>query len=799
MPARKPGAGIKLNVSSPAEEQFAKFIRGTTPWIVWLGGIPLACLAFRLAAATSHLTGLFTACLSIGTLVVTAVTWHTTHARRWGRIHHVLNSAAALTLITLVTARGPAAWHGTLAVLYAVGGLILCLVWNVRYARTEDGVEDVLTVKRQKARKHVDLAYVVRVLAGRAPVIRHAGERGGKVIPILAAPWREVPRAVAGDAPPAIAGAVLDADHVTPEAGAAADRMWRAIQKNFRDLAAHKIPDLNGARIKALDVKPWRIRTEVVLMRGVQTPKVIIDVREQIASQNALPLTSIIATPSRRRHDRVFLDFVLEDTLAIVRWWPGPTAAGESIAAAPTRFGLYEDRVYAERFGPAITEDMAKKLGRPEKNLSHLMAEGMNGAGKSSAFRVLVIDGVTRIDCEDWLIDTVKKLQTFGQLGQAFQWFATTIPEAQKLTRFLADVVIPVRADYLGSHGYDNWEPGCGLPYLRVWVEEGGIIANELEKLDAVLNSARSAGVEINLSVQRAHHALVDTNVRAAFGETMSFGCKSSDDVFAMPDELRDAGADPGQWANRQPGKNFYAATDKDLERHLMPDRAFNVDVKEGRELIAKYAPVREAWIAKNCPDWVSLLTEADGGKVYAKRTTGAAVLAKISATESKKLAAAGDAAPAEEYETPVLGEDEEIVEAEIVPEDDTDDEEITVDELDLDPETAAGVAEDAGIDPRSPQPPFDPADSLTFPARQAPPEDERGAALALMRSYLMDKGEGFEFAPRDVYDDLCPRVGRSAGWVRDKLLTLADEGLLDHDRGEGRYRVLGPRLRIAT
>lgn len=792
MPARKPSAGMKLNISSPAEEHFAKFVRGTTPWIVWLGGIPLACVMFYLVARATHHVPLLTGALAAGDAVVTLVTWHSSHAKGWGRIHHVLNAAIPLAVVAIVTYGGPAAWHGALAALYAVLGLTGCLIWNVRYAGREDGVEDVLTTKRQKAGKRIDLAYVVRVFAGRAPVIRHVGEKGGKVIPILATPWRETPLALAAE-PLAITGTVVDADHVTPEAGAAADRMWLAIRKNFRDLAAHKIPDLNGARIKALDVKPWRIRTEVILMRGLQTPKVIIDVREQIASQNALPLSSIIAVPSRKRHDRVFLDFVLEDTLGVVRWWPGPSAVGESIAAAPTRFGLYEDRVYAERFGPAITGDLAKKLGRAEKNLSHLLAEGMNGAGKSSAFRVLVADGVTRIDTEDWLIDTVKKLQTFGQLAQAFQWFATTVPEARSMVRFLADIIIPGRADYLGSHGYDNWEPGCGLPYLRVWVEEGGIVANELDKLDAVLNSARSAGVEINLSVQRAHHALVDTNVRAAFGDTMSFGCKSTDDVFAMPDELRDAGADPSQWANRQPGKNYYAGSDLDMDRQMMPDRAFNVDAAECRELIAKYAPVREEWIAKNCPDWTALLLAADKNGAWAKRTVGAAVLAKIVSTEQRKLAVAGDAPPAEPYEPPVLTEDEEIVEGEIV--DDTN-EEITVDELGLDPDVAAGVAEDEGIDPRKPLPPFDPADELQFPAR--PTGDPRGDAVALMRSYFLAKGEGFEFAPRDIYDELVPMVGRSAGWVRDKLRILADEGLLDHDRAEGRYRVLGPRLRIA-
>lgn len=798
MPARKPAAAMKLNVTNPLEDQAAKLARGLSPWIVWLLGIPVASAACYGAAKASHHVAAVGAGLLAATFIVTAVTWHSTHARGWGRIHHALNALCCLLIVTLVAWLGPGAFHGLLAIAYLIGGLTGCLVWNVRYSRTSDGTEDVLSTRAGPKRKNVDLAYVVRLLTARVPGIRAGAERAGKVVPVLVQPWREVPQAMLTAAPEqaAIDSGAQAADHVTPDAAAEADRMWRAIQRNWRDLQSHKAPDLNGARLRPLDVKPWRIRTEVALVRGVQTPKVVTDTRELLASQNALPLASVIATPSRRRHDRVFLDFVLEDALSVVRWWPGPSAVGESIAAAAIRFGMYEDRVYAERFGPAITGDLAKKIGRGEKNLTHLLAEGMTGAGKSSAFRVLVTDGVTRIDVEDWLIDTVKKLQTFGPLAGAFEWFATTVPEARAMIRFLADVLIPARADYLGAHGYDNWEPGCGVPYLRVWVEEGGIVANELDKLDAVLAAARSAGIEINLSVQRAHHALVDTNVRAAFGDTLSFGCKASDDVFAMPDELRDAGADPAQWGNKQPGKNYYAGSELDLDRQMMPDRAFNVDPAECRELIAKFGPVRRDWIAANCPDWTRLLSEADTRGVWAKRTTGAAVLEKITATEARKAAASGSVPPAPPYEPPVLAEADEIVEGEIVDEDEREDE-VTVDELDLDPETAAGVAEDEDIDPSQPLAPFNPADALSFPART--PGDARGDALAGMRSYLLDKGDGFEFAPRDVYDELCPRVGRSAGWVRDKLLMLADEGLLEHDRGEGTYRVLAPRLRIAT
>jgi hypothetical protein len=796
---------LSINVTNAIEEQVAKFVRGTTPWIVWLLGLPLGALGFWLLARFSHHRHGVEYGLAAATVTVTWVMWRVSHARGAGRLHHALNAAGSLGWVTAVVTFG---LSGLLLIVYAIGGLVMVLIWNVRYTTHSDAAEDVLTGPGVKGAKKVDVAYVIRVLAGRAPAIRASAEKIGRVVPAAVGPWREAsPLAAvpAGEPHKAItADAADDASHLDAAAMARAAETWQRISRNFRRLAA-QVPDMNGARIRALDVKPWRIRSEVALVRGVQTPKVITDHREQFASMNALPLSSVLAKANQRNHSKVFLDWVLEDILATVRYWPGPSAAGKSIADAPTRFGLYEDRVYAERFGPAITADMAKRLGRAEKNLSHLLSEGMNGAGKSTANRILVADAATRRDIEEWLVDTVKKLQTFGQLGQAFQWFAVTVPEAKSLVKFLASAVIPARADYLGAHGFDNWEPGCGLPYLRVTVEEGGIVANELDKLDAVLNSARSTGTEINLSAQRAHHALVDTNVRAAFGDTLSFGAKNIDDVFAMPDELRDAGADPSLWQNKQPGMNYYAAAGLDDDRRMMPDRGFNAAVAELRELVAEHEPARAEWIRQNCPDWARMLAEIDVNGVYAKRTTGAQVLAKIEAAERRKAghAEVADDEPMGELvqmpprPRPVMADDEEIVEATIVGEPQEDEEiPVSMDELDLENEVggdvAGGVAEDEDIDPRKPLPPLDPAEALDFTAGRQRREMPREDALALLRRWLAAKGEGWVFAPRDIYEELCEATGRSASWIRTELsTTLVTEGLVLNDRMEGRYTVV--------
>lgn len=819
MPARARTPALNVNVTNHVEEQIAKFARGLTPWLVWLAGIPLASALFWVLAWRTHQRVLITVLLAVSTVVVTKVTTRKAHGtgrgKAWEKIHHGLNAFVSMAFVTLVTWAGPLAWHDGLLVSYFALGLTGCLVWNVRYTSHQDGggLEDVLTARPMGTAKKVDGAYVVRVAAGRVPAIRSGAEKLGKIVPAVVSPWREAPKGIeaAGTVKAITAGTATAGDHVDAAGAAAAAGMWSAIQRNFRDLAAHKVPDLNGARLRLLHARPWRIRTEVILVRGVHTPKVITDHRELIASQNALPLSSVIVKANPRRHDRVFMDFVLEDVLAAVRHWPGPSAIGRSIADAPVRFGVYEDRVYAESWETAITDEMARRLGVPEQNLSHPISEGMTGAGKSTCVRIVIADGATRLDVVDWAIDTVKKYQTLGCVAGALDWFATAKPEARAMVRWLADVLIPARANYLGIHGYDNWEPGCGLPFLRLTVEEGNIIASELDRLEDVLNSARSAGVKIRAAFQRAHHAVVDTNVRAAFGESLSFGVKTSDDTFVLDDELREAGADPSLWQDKQPGMLYRSAAGLPFERRMMPIRSFKVDQAACREVVSAHVAAREEWITANCPDWFALLAECDTRGIYAGRTTGKAVLAEIETAERRKAArASGQPVPVAEPHGPGrMADEDEIVEAEIVddraaapvivpdyPPDDDSDLEVTMDDLGLDPEMVSGVNEDAGIDPRQPIP----DDGIPDVHFGRPPVNEtpREQALALVRSHLMAMGEGAEFAPRDLYGELCPKLGRTPGWLRNVLLTISDEGLLEHDRDEGTYRVMGPRLKVA-
>lgn len=800
--AAKSAAGAALG-NSGAEEQMAKFARGSTPWIAWLLGIPAAVVAFGAIGRVIRQPGLVAGSLAAVAVMLAVVVWKLDHSRRWwGKAHHAMNALGSVGLIAAAVRYGWTGLDGKVLVAYGVGGLAMTLLWNVRHTQRQPGVQEVMA---QVARPEAVTGRLVRT----ALVLAKPDGRVAQAAAVLAPEAAPQLTAPGGPAPaPAPARPSAQPRVTRAEALTAAERA-KALVGNFHELTQVKAKPLEGASLVILDVQPWRIRSEVRLVPGRQVPKDIISLRETLASQNALPLPAVLIKQNPARHDRVYIDWVLADVLARSLPWPGPQSPGVSIAEAPALLGVYEDRVPLLRLGPAVTPELAARTGLPEKNLSHLIYEGMNGSGKSSAARLLLADGASRLDVEEWVIDTVKKTQTYGQLAQAISWFAATPAEARALIRFLADWVIPARADYLGTRGFDNWIPGCGLPYLRVTVEEGGIISNELDKLDAVLNSARSTGTEVNLSIQRAHSAVLDTNVRAAFGDTMSFGAKELDDVFAMPPELIDAGADPSVWTNKHPGKCYYAPADQELERWLMVARTYTASADELRDVIAEHEPRRRAWIGQNCPDWHQLLAGIDKRGVWAKRTTGDSVLAEIERVRPRAAAAAppgvnrppapevpavpggsgsgsappGRTAPAPDRDTdpaPGAGADP----------DDGPEDDVALDDLDLPADLAAGMREDreAGIDPRSPVP--DPGPNVDFGLPPGEPAS-REQSLAVLRSILIQLGDGHEFAPRDLYDEIRDRTGRSAGWTRTELgTTLEAEGLVRHDRGAGRYTV---------
>jgi hypothetical protein len=174
--------------------------------------------------------------------------------------------------------------------------------------------------------------------------------------------------------------------------------------------------------------------------------------------------------------------------------------------------------------------------------------------------------------------------------------------------------VIEKRASYLGEKGLDQWVPGCGLQYLVVWIEEAAKVLREDDDIADIVQTARSAGVSIVLSLQRPSYTQIPVDVRNQMGAVWCFGVKeTADAAFALDEALLDAGADPAAWKNRKPGYSYLEAPGIDDERMVSPLRTWkNQSNAELVDAVHEFDPNRFD---------LDEVTAAASGKAYRNRT----------------------------------------------------------------------------------------------------------------------------------------------------------------------------------
>lgn len=844
--ARHKGTGLNLRIGSEMDAQVIKVIQFAAPWAIWLFGVPLMAGALLLAKKFWGHPLTISAGMAVVTAVLTWLVWKVTSARKgYFRWHPVINMVGTMGWLTSMVMVPPNGLHG---IIWLIGGFAACVGWNVRNASQGDPIHDIGAMTRSgggsghsgggDGPRYLDVGYVVRAVAGRVPPVRTIMEGAGNVVPALKKPW-ETPALEAGSQPSTdpenggekpptvdvVGGSVVGVD---PKP------IWNSISSNWRRFTTQMETgrQLNGARLVPLKLSPTRIKTEVQLRAGRQEPKLVEDVRGLLASLNHLPPTSVIPLPNPKDYSKVYLDFVIHDVLATSRRWSGPHGAwkrndmglwvrdGEikwtSIGEKAIQFGMYEDGVLAELFQPA----------RPKlnKNLSHIAFEGMNGSGKSNVARLAVTAGVLMYDVVDWVIDPKKAVQTMGCAASALEWFAITEAEAVDLINFVV-ALITAKANYLGELGYDNWEPGCGLPFHRIWIEEGNLVAGLLgSDMEDAGNLARSAGVAINGSFQRMHHESVPTGFRAVFPESMSFGVNKHGDAFILPDELSDAGCDPSQWKNHQPGKLYWNSAGVELERKVMDVRSFLVEQKLAEAVCAEYSAAKLAKVKEMFPDYYDLLESIDANGVFRTRTTGQMVREKIDKTRARKAAQkakqngggsggsspvpAPRPAPVEEPET----EQDDIPNSELTGAPEMSEEQQTdaryqegMERKTTTPNRFAEEAEKMGErayflkDPELADSRVDrqeipipaPEDVLRFGDPEPDSPADRPRALAYVITFLAKKGPGWAFQPHEVAMECMDHIGRSAGWYRTEIsTTLKAMGIVMKDAERDRYVV---------
>ncbi|GAA0255733.1 hypothetical protein [Cryptosporangium japonicum] len=267
--------------------------------------------------------------------------------------------------------------------------------------------------------------------------------------------------------------------------------------------------------------------------------------------------------------------------------WPGTSRPGGSIAD-PIVVGVYADGRPMQLLLPGAES--------PEpRPVLHLLTGGASGSGKSVFGRLITAEVSDRHDVELIVIDPTKGIQTIAPIEHRIDWpvwDADPTKAKAKSKDALAGIYRAglAKANWLGEHGYDQWLPGCGLPFTVVQIEELATLASSAQALKDLLATCRSGGIGILGSLQRPTWDNIDTSARNNFGGAACFGTRDEAETgHVLPDEAIDAGAAPHQWGLTMPGAFYYAGPGVEQGRWAIPARTFDAQ----REQLAALPPTR--------------------------------------------------------------------------------------------------------------------------------------------------------------------------------------------------------------
>lgn len=462
--------------------------------------------------------------------------------------------------------------------------------------------------------------------------------------------------------------------------------------------------------------------------------------KDQIAAVSGVSASqvSVLKDPDNEAKATVVFSRKIDASRPVA--YKGPSAPGQSIAAAPVHIG---GRVNGTDMGWWISGDSNPDSPRP---VGHTKCTGVTGAGKTETICTAILDMRWRTDIVPVVADPAKFRQSFGDIEEALGLAAKTPDEARQLIRNLP-AVVEYRSDLLGSlqradggTGYKQWEPECytlhGVPFLFIDVEEAADVAMDMmEELDEAVRKLRSLGVHLCLSMQTMPHDNISRKTRAQFTQSLAHGQTEYQDAkYALSVGTLEAGADPTEFGNTTPGALYAELLGEDKNNWPVKGRAVYMNAATKRMSIEGS---RQFW------------AEMDQG-TYERLAFGI----------DPAVTPAGD--DGDEYD------DEEFYEQA---------------EGGL---PAPTLEEMTGVDPNEPLP-APPAAALDISFSDAPPEHrEMGTEEARRRlqnrlDVLLASGQ--RLVKFSDLADLPDEVGRSRGWVYENLGLLVKAGVLKEFR----------------
>ncbi|MGW1199515.1 plasmid transfer protein TraB [Streptomyces sp. NPDC002536] len=354
---------------------------------------------------------------------------------------------------------------------------------------------------------------------------------------------------------------------------------------------------LAKTQITRSTVAPNKATFDLQLPRGELTTDDVTKAMPLLASALDVPKNAVRVTPDPDSASRAQLTIVPHDLLKNTVPYPGPSHPGGSIAD-PVHVGIYEDGTPAVLYFP----------GDPQagRNAMHLLVMGMTGSGKSEGGLTALAEILSRRDVVVWASDPGKDEQTLGPLLPAIGWAALNVKSTEALIEALK-AAIPERTKWLAKHGYKQWVPECaetqadgspGMPYLIGWFEEAAKTIRETDEdvFTGISQEARSAGISLVVSMQRASGNQVSTDTRASLGSSWCFGVRNERDAgFALDDEVLDAGAAPHLWKDKKPGYSYLVANGVPETFWATPTRSYLTPREYLDWVVLTFASIRAA------------------------------------------------------------------------------------------------------------------------------------------------------------------------------------------------------------
>ncbi|TRV71771.1 DUF87 domain-containing protein [Streptomyces sp. 130] len=487
----------------------------------------------------------------------------------------------------------------------------------------------------------------------------------------------------------------------------------------------------------------------------------------RVAAALQVPPSGVIVTPDAENAGRGTISLRVADLLKDGVPFAAPDALG-MMPTHPIPVGLYADgEVWLlDPFSAPI--------------LQHVLVMGVTGAGKSEFLRSLVAHLATRRKMTVFLVDLAKGRQTVGHIADGIDWLIQDVKEAKRLLRALP-AAIKARGDVLAAEGLDQWTPESSLNAMLVWIEEAADVA-DFQELEEIARKARSVGIWLGISLQRATWTNVSTDVRANLQGAVCFGVdKPADASFCLPDMVTDAGAIPA-WGSSRPGYAFAAGMGIPDSRTTMEVRSGLTDRHELAALVEAAAPYR---------DPLDETTAAALGQAYAQRTHRGT----NRTTPGLAPAPAATIPPPSAYRdyTDGLDDEDDMTNAEETAEMEIQD--VYDEVLGAIPGDPEPDADYAGLRLEDDVPDADPGSDMEFAApRRAGTEEARHILYVELDGWA--QAGRLEFEPADLIP-ATTAAGRKRPWMQGELKRLVEAGVLQHD-AHGSYSILHSPLQPA-